>query len=240
MGTVGEARSLSGAGTFTPLKFWSGPPFREVSPRLSFSTRPGGSMRVLIADDDPIALLYAQSVAVALDHEVALAETGEAALALVDSFQPHVIVTDWLMPGLSGVDLCQQVRAGEATRETYIIVYTALSTPEDRLEALGAGADDVLIKPIAAEDFEARLHLAERVTCGASASDETVLRAALARSASNDADLVRALAETYKSREDRVKARAFMRRQLHVVEAVLGDSHERVKHLRGALSALGD
>lgn len=195
-------------------------------------------MRVLIADDDPLSQLHVEAVTAPLGHEVVLAESGEEAWEKYLSFRPHVIVTDWLMPGLSGIDLCKRIRETEGTEETYIILVTALSSPSDRIEALSAGANDVLVKPITTESLRLRLAMAERLRLGEAVREETALRAALVEQADNTLDWVRALADNYTERGELVKARAFMRRHIEAMGTVLGADHERVVRLRDALAAL--
>ncbi|MFO0670917.1 MAG: response regulator [Polyangiaceae bacterium] len=195
-------------------------------------------MRVLIADDDPLSQLHVEAVTAPLGHEVMLADTGEDAWEKYVSFRPHVIVTDWLMPGLSGLDLCRRVRETEANEETYVILVTALSSTSDRVEALSAGANDVLVKPITTDGLRLRLAMAERLRLGEAVREETALRAALVEQADHALDWVQALAENYSERGELVKARAFMRRHIDAMGTVLGPDHERVARLREALEAL--
>lgn len=195
-------------------------------------------MRVLIVDDDPLSQLHVRSVAAPLGHDLELADTGIEAWEKFLSFRPHLIVTDWLMPELSGLDLCRRVRELDQGAETYIVVMTALSSPEDRIEALRAGASDVVIKPLTSEELRLRIAMAERLVLGEAAREETALRAALAEQSGNDLDWVRALAENYASRGEYVKARAFTRRHIEAMESVLGAEHERVMRLRETLETL--
>lgn len=75
-----------------------------------------------------------------------------------------MVVSDWLMPGLNGVQLCQRVRSHPTAPYTYFILLTALADSEHRLAGIHAGADDYLPKPFSLDDIEARLIAAERVT----------------------------------------------------------------------------
>jgi GAF domain-containing protein len=75
-----------------------------------------------------------------------------------------VVISDWMMPGLDGVELCHRMRAHVGAPYTYFILLTALGDPEHRLAGIQAGADDYVAKPFSIEEIEARLVAAERVT----------------------------------------------------------------------------
>jgi DNA-binding response OmpR family regulator len=74
-----------------------------------------------------------------------------------------VVVTDWQMPGLDGLEFCRRIRADLRPRYTFVIILTAEGSREGYLEGMKAGADDFLVKPLDAGQFEARLIVAERV-----------------------------------------------------------------------------
>ncbi len=98
-----------------------------------------------------------------LGHEVFSAEDGEDAWYQYVHETPRIVITDWMMPKLSGLDLCRKIRADRRLRYTYLIILTALGGRESFLEGMNAGADDFLTKPVDIEILHARVRVAERV-----------------------------------------------------------------------------
>jgi two-component system response regulator MprA len=111
---------------------------------------------ILIADDDQKLLKMLRRTLVYEGFEVVTAVDGRQALAQLDAHQPDVIVLDWLMPGLDGVQVTEHLRA--AGDDTMILMLTARDAIEDRVEGLGSGADDYLVKPFAPAELLARIH----------------------------------------------------------------------------------
>ena len=120
-------------------------------------------MNVLVAEDDPVALRVAQAVLTAAGHHVAVAKNGEIALGVWQLSDPRVIVSDWLMPELDGLELCRRVRAVPDRPYTYFILQTSRGGTESFLEAMDAGVDDFVTKPVPADELKARLRVAERI-----------------------------------------------------------------------------
>jgi two-component system chemotaxis response regulator CheY len=121
-------------------------------------------MRILIADDDATSRLVLRATASKLGHECFLATGGSSAWDLLSSQAFDVLLTDWMMPGLNGPQLCRLVREKTFGRYTYIVLITGEERPEQVLEGMGAGADDYLIKPVNPFALQTRLVAAERVT----------------------------------------------------------------------------
>ena len=118
-------------------------------------------MKVLIAEDEVVTALALESLLLQWGYEPVLAVDGEAAWAELQRPQrPLVALLDWMMPGLDGVTLVRRVRALKSALPLYIIMCTALSARERITEALGAGANDYLTKPLDAEELRARLGVA--------------------------------------------------------------------------------
>jgi two-component system response regulator MprA len=111
---------------------------------------------VLIADDDKKLLKMLRRTLVYEGFDVLTATNGREALAQVDAHRPDVIVLDWLMPGLNGIQVTERLRA--ANDETMILMLTARDAIEDRVEGLESGADDYLVKPFAPAELLARVH----------------------------------------------------------------------------------
>jgi CheY-like chemotaxis protein/putative methionine-R-sulfoxide reductase with GAF domain len=124
----------------------------------------GGLIRVLIAEDDPHVRSLVRDVVEDLGHSTACVSDGAQALAQFSQQGADVVVSDWMMPGLDGVQLCQRMRSRVDAPYTYFILLTALGDTEHRLAGIQAGADDYVSKPFSIEDIEARLVAAERVT----------------------------------------------------------------------------
>jgi CheY-like chemotaxis protein len=120
-------------------------------------------MNVLVAEDDPVALRVAQAVLAAAGHQVSVAENGEVALGVWQLSDQRVIVSDWLMPKLDGLELCRRVRAAPERPYTYFILQASRGGSESFLEAMDAGVDDFVTKPVPADELKARLRVAERI-----------------------------------------------------------------------------
>src|ERR1700759_4955211 len=108
--------------------------------------------RVLIAeDDDSLRALMRLSVDVG-DLEIDEATDGESALALARANAPDVALLDWSMPGMTGLDLCRELRADPSTSHAVIVIVTARVLKGDREAALEAGADHYVGKPFSPPD----------------------------------------------------------------------------------------
>lgn len=141
-------------------------------------------MRILVADDDDDARMLAQVVVEAAGHECRVAESGDVAWELFLSYQPDVLVTDWMMPGWDGPALCRAVRAHERDHYTYIVMSSSRSAHSAVLAGFEAGADDYLVKPLDPLALQARLLVARRVT--ALHDELAAYRSELAASARTD------------------------------------------------------
>jgi CheY-like chemotaxis protein len=103
---------------------------------------------VLVADDTPQAAELLEVYLAHTDYEVRIANDGEQTLALVESWKPDLILLDIMMPKISGFEVCKRIRANPATRNTAVVMITALDQPSDIERAVEAGCDDFLSKPI--------------------------------------------------------------------------------------------
>jgi diguanylate cyclase (GGDEF)-like protein len=118
----------------------------------------------LIADDDDASRRIIQLVPRVLGHECHVVTDGTEAWDAFRTLRPDVVISDWMMPGLSGVELCQNIRAHSPRSYTYFIMVTSSGDLEQILEGMNAGADDYLVKPLNPDDLRLRLVAAERVT----------------------------------------------------------------------------
>lgn len=121
-------------------------------------------MRILIADDDVTSRLVLKAMATKLGHECIVAEDGSSAWDLLSTSGVDVLLTDWMMPGLDGPELCRRVREELAGGYVYIVLVTGLADPQQVLEGMSAGADDYLVKPVDPFAVQTRLVAAARVT----------------------------------------------------------------------------
>ena len=122
------------------------------------------AVRILIAEDDAASRLLLCRAVEQLGHEVLVASDGVAAWDLYRQHDVDVIVSDWVMPGLDGPDLCRRVRVEPRETYTYFILLTALEGKHHFIQGMQAGADDYLTKPLDRDELLARLQVASRVT----------------------------------------------------------------------------
>ena len=122
------------------------------------------TMRVLAADDDVTCRLVLRATVEKLGHECVVAVDGAEAWREFQARPPDVLITDWMMPGVDGPELCRRVRERDDDGYTYVILATSLERHEHVLEGMEAGADDYLTKPISSFDLRTRLIAARRVT----------------------------------------------------------------------------
>ncbi|MCA9728265.1 MAG: diguanylate cyclase [Candidatus Eisenbacteria bacterium] len=120
-------------------------------------------MKVLVAEDDPIAARILARELESAGHEVTLVTNGlEAWRVLQDNTFP-IVITDWMMPEMDGIELCRRIRSLWSRGYVYTIMVTAKNDRQDRLDALRAGIDDFLVKPLDPSDLHARLISATRI-----------------------------------------------------------------------------
>lgn len=121
-------------------------------------------MKILIAEDDPVSLKILEIALQSDGHEVVSANSGEEAWEKFNQSPVRVIVSDWMMPGIDGLELCQRVRARAKTDYTYFILLTANHTSRENLRtAMAAGIDDFIPKPLDREAIFMRLRVAARI-----------------------------------------------------------------------------
>jgi sigma-B regulation protein RsbU (phosphoserine phosphatase) len=120
--------------------------------------------RILIAEDDPISAKVLQAALSKFGYEPVIAHDGVDAWDQFNQEPARLIVSDWMMPRLDGLALCERVRAHPKAPYTYFILLTANRTSADNYElASAAGVDDFLAKPLDREAIRMRLRVAERI-----------------------------------------------------------------------------
>jgi two-component system phosphate regulon response regulator PhoB len=119
---------------------------------------PGSTPRILVVEDEPdLALLLAYN----LEAEGYVAENvergDEAELRLAED-PPDLVILDWMLPGLSGIEICRRLRSREATRTLPVIMVTGRGEEAERVRGLSVGADDYVVKPFSVPELMARVH----------------------------------------------------------------------------------
>jgi two-component system, cell cycle response regulator len=121
-------------------------------------------VRILIAEDDTASRLILEAALAGLGHEVIAATDGEQAWQLFQSEKVEAIISDREMPRLNGLDLCRRIRESDGGKYIYFIFLTSVHDKDGAAEAIRAGADDYLMKPLNRHELEARLLVASRIT----------------------------------------------------------------------------
>ena len=120
--------------------------------------------RVLIAEDDAMFRKILRSWLESWGYEVTVAEEGAKAWQILQEIRaPHLLILDWVMPNLNGIDLCRLVRERASSPYQYILLVTAKDDKQDLVRGLEAGADDYLSKPFNRDELRARLRTGRRI-----------------------------------------------------------------------------
>jgi len=121
-------------------------------------------MKILIAEDNDTSRRILEAVLIKWGYEVTSASDGnEAWEKLQEKDAPRLMVLDWMMPGINGVEICRRVRQIDAVEPMYIILLTARDNKNDIVEGLRAGADDYIAKPFDKDELRARIDVGRRV-----------------------------------------------------------------------------
>lgn len=122
-------------------------------------------MKVLIIDDEKSIRTILSEMVQHWGYEVILAADGESAWKILQVIsEPVIVMLDWIMPGLDGVELCKRIKQSEKTAHTYVIILTAKKSDIDNMViGFDAGADDFLTKPIEPRELSCRLSVGKRI-----------------------------------------------------------------------------
>jgi len=120
-------------------------------------------MNILIAEDDVVSRRILQKTLENLGHTITACENGEAAWAACQTGDFRLIVSDWMMPEMDGLQLCRKIRSVRRSEYVYIILLTAKTGKENFMEGMEAGADDYLTKPVDLDELKVRLNAAQRI-----------------------------------------------------------------------------
>ncbi|MCW9035203.1 MAG: phosphate regulon transcriptional regulator PhoB [Alphaproteobacteria bacterium] len=112
---------------------------------------------ILIVEDDPALLELLKYNVEKNDFRIVTTMDGEESLLLIKEEQPDLVVLDWMLPGVSGIEVCRRLRTKPETRNLPIIMLTAKGEERDRVHGLECGADDYMVKPFSPAELIARI-----------------------------------------------------------------------------------
>lgn len=114
-------------------------------------------VQVLIIDDDPAIQLLLKRTLKSEGYELTVASDGEEGLTKAKDLHPSLVICDWIMPRMDGLDVCRHIKAIPELNTTFFILLTSMGSVDDRVKGLDAGADDFLCKPIEMNELKARV-----------------------------------------------------------------------------------
>ncbi len=121
-------------------------------------------MRILAADDDPVSRTVVTGLLEKAGHQIVSCADGPEALNVLNQDDPpRLAILNWMMPGMTGLEVCQKVRSGSQTNLPYIIFVTGRDRTEDVIEGLKGGGDDYVTKPFDPEELLARVGVGIRM-----------------------------------------------------------------------------
>jgi DNA-binding response OmpR family regulator len=122
------------------------------------------SLKVLITDDDPEVLLLTATVLRRAGYEVLEASTGRECLEVLRASSPDLVLLDVILPDMSGVEVCQQIKADRDMQHTFVILASGIKVSSDsQAEGLNYGADGYIVRPISNKELVARVQSMERI-----------------------------------------------------------------------------
>jgi diguanylate cyclase (GGDEF)-like protein len=121
------------------------------------------AIQVLIAEDDKVTMEILKKNLRGWGYNIVTVDTGQQAWKILKTGDIHMAVLDWIMPGMSGPELCQKVRQEKRDRYIYLILLTSKDNPKDIIQGLTAGADDYVTKPFNPHELKARLETGKRI-----------------------------------------------------------------------------
>ena len=121
-------------------------------------------MKILIAEDDLVTSRVLEKRLLKWGYNVSVARDGEEAWKMVqDEYSPQMVILDWMMPGMSGLEVCKKIRELDREPYTYIIFLTTRAQTDDIVQGLEAGADDYVIKPFDSHELKVRIRVGQRI-----------------------------------------------------------------------------
>ncbi|MBV7409837.1 phosphate regulon transcriptional regulator PhoB [Maritimibacter sp. DP1N21-5] len=123
---------------------------------------------VLLVEDEPAQREILRYNLASEGYDVSIAENGDDALVLVEEIGPDLILLDWMLPGVSGIEICRRVKSRKSSVDIPVIMLSARSDELDRVRGLETGADDYMVKPFSVQELMARIRTQLRRTRPAS------------------------------------------------------------------------
>ena len=123
----------------------------------------GGLVKILIVDDDDVAVEILGHALAQFGYQVTVARNGREALDLVRSGQFRMVVSDWEMPKMTGLELCREIRRCSATGYVYVILLTSRQGTQNVVDGMNAGADDFVNKPFQPQELLVRIRAGQRI-----------------------------------------------------------------------------
>lgn len=120
-------------------------------------------MKILIVDDELVSRKKIEKLIQTLGHETLMAEDGIQGWERWQNERTRIVITDWIMPGMDGLELCKKIREVQGGRYTYVIMVTAKEAVNDIITGMEAGADDFITKPFVKEELAVRIRAGERI-----------------------------------------------------------------------------
>jgi two-component system chemotaxis response regulator CheY len=120
-------------------------------------------VRVLVVEDDPVSLKILERMLTKAGYLVETASDGQQAWDSLQRSSVQLVISDWIMPRISGLELCQKIRKGGFSRYIYVVLVTSKDAKKDIITALNHGTDDYITKPVEYAELTARLRVGERV-----------------------------------------------------------------------------
>lgn len=131
-----------------------------------------GPLRILLVDDDPDVIEDLKRLLAPEGHTLFVARDGREGLQVAFRASPHLVISDWSMPGMNGVQFCRALRETEFGRSIYVLLLTGFDEEEKMVQAFSAGADDFVVKPVRPRALSARLSAAVRALRERSAREQ--------------------------------------------------------------------
>jgi len=120
-------------------------------------------IKILIVEDDPFFQRVLQKRIAADGYQVQIASDGREGMKAIVTFEPDLVISDWMMPQVDGLELCQSVKTGLKEAAPYFILLTAKGEIDNKLLGLETGADDYLVKPCDHGELMARVRAGLRI-----------------------------------------------------------------------------
>jgi two-component system cell cycle response regulator len=125
--------------------------------------KPAQQIKVLVADDSAVSRKLVEHTLSEKQYSLVFAKSGRETVELFAEHHPALVIVDWMMPDLTGIEICQHIRSKSQASYTYIVLLTGKTEKESVVEGLAAGADDYLTKPFHHEELIARVGVGLRI-----------------------------------------------------------------------------